>query len=107
MMRFRCAFVNPPEPMNFEAISQFFPVILAPGVVALARGRWPGVHRAVDGLIVWAAVIGAAVVWAVLLGIAFGLLVAPQPGPELRARLQAKLADRSGALPAEQEYNSI
>ena len=42
-----------------------------------------------------------------LLGIAFGLLVAPQTGPELRARLQAKLADRSGALPAEQEYNSI
>ena len=57
---------------HFEAISQFFPVILAPGVVALARGRWPGVHRAVDGLIVWAAVIGAAVVWAVILGIAFG-----------------------------------
>ena len=72
MMRFRCAFVNPPEPMNFEAIAQFFPVILAPGVVALARGRWPGVHRAVDGLIVWLAVIGAAVVWAVLLGAAFG-----------------------------------
>ena len=57
---------------HFEAISQFFPVILAPGVVALARGRWPGVHRAVDGLIVWLAVIGAACVWAVLLGIAFG-----------------------------------
>lgn len=57
---------------HFEAIAQFFPVILAPGVVALARGRWPGVHRAVDGLIVWAAVIGAACVWAVLLGAAFG-----------------------------------
>lgn len=57
---------------TFEAIAQFFPVILAPGVVALARGRWPGVHKAVDGLIVWAAVIGAGVLWALVLGAAFG-----------------------------------
>lgn len=57
---------------TFEAISQFFPVVLAPGVVALARGRWPKVHKAVDGLIVWAAVIGAAVLWAMVIGAAFG-----------------------------------
>lgn len=42
-----------------------------------------------------------------LIGIAVGLLVAPQTGPELRARVQAKLADRSGGLPAEQEYNRL
>lgn len=41
-----------------------------------------------------------------LVGIAVGLLVAPQTGPELRARIQAKLADR-GALPAEEEYNRL
>jgi len=42
-----------------------------------------------------------------LMGIAVGLLIAPQTGPELRARIQAKLADRSGGLPAEQEYNRL
>jgi hypothetical protein len=42
-----------------------------------------------------------------VLGIAVGLLIAPQTGPELRARIQAKLADRSGGLPAEQEYNRL
>lgn len=57
---------------TFEAIAQFFPVILAPGVVALARGRWPRVHKAVDGLIVWLAVIGAGVLWALVIGVAFG-----------------------------------
>lgn len=57
---------------TFQAISEFFPVILAPGVVALARGRWPGVHRAVDGLLVWLAVVGAAVLWALVLGAAHG-----------------------------------
>jgi hypothetical protein len=42
-----------------------------------------------------------------LMGIAVGLLIAPQTGPELRARIQAKLADRNGGLPAEQEYNRL
>ncbi len=42
-----------------------------------------------------------------LLGVAVGLLVAPQTGPELRARIQAKLAARSGGLPAEEEYNRL
>jgi len=42
-----------------------------------------------------------------LIGIGVGLLVAPQTGPELRARIQAKLADRNGGLPAEQEYNRL
>ena len=40
-----------------------------------------------------------------LIGIAVGLLIAPQTGPELRARLQAKLADRTGGLPAEEDYS--
>lgn len=38
-----------------------------------------------------------------LIGIAVGLLIAPQTGPELRARLQAKLAGPAGDLPAEQD----
>ncbi len=40
-----------------------------------------------------------------LIGIAVGLLIAPQTGPELRARIQAKLADRSGGLPAEEDFS--
>ena len=39
------------------------------------------------------------------LGIFVGLLIAPQTGPELRARLQAKLADRRSGLPAEEDYS--
>lgn len=42
-----------------------------------------------------------------LVGIAVGLLIAPQTGPELRARIQAKLGDRAGTLPAEEEYNRL
>ena len=42
-----------------------------------------------------------------LLGIVVGLLIAPQTGPELRARIQARLAERDGGLPAEQEYNRL
>ena len=40
-----------------------------------------------------------------LLGIFVGLLIAPQTGPELRARLQSKLADRTGGLPADEDYS--
>lgn len=40
-----------------------------------------------------------------LFGIVFGLLIAPQTGPELRARLQGMLADRSNDLPAEEDYS--
>lgn len=57
---------------TFQSLAELFPVILAPGVVALARGRWPRVHKAVDGLIVWLAVIGAGVLWALVIGAAFG-----------------------------------
>jgi gas vesicle protein len=39
-----------------------------------------------------------------LIGIAVGLLIAPQTGPELRARIQAKLADRWWP-PAEEDYS--
>ena len=41
-----------------------------------------------------------------LIGIAVGLLIAPQTGPELRARLQAKLAARNGdEFPAEADLS--
>ena len=40
-----------------------------------------------------------------LLGIVVGLLVAPQTGPELRARIQAKLADRTGGVPADEDLS--
>ena len=40
-----------------------------------------------------------------IVGVAIGLLVAPQTGPELRARLQAKLAAPAGGLPPEQDIN--
>ncbi len=40
-----------------------------------------------------------------LVGIAVGLLIAPQTGPELRARIQAKLADRAGGLPADEDLS--
>ena len=38
-----------------------------------------------------------------IIGVAVGLLIAPQTGPELRARLQAKLAAPGGGLPPEQD----
>jgi hypothetical protein len=41
-----------------------------------------------------------------LIGVAVGLLVAPQTGPELRARLQAKLAGPAGDLPLEQDISA-
>lgn len=40
-----------------------------------------------------------------LIGIAVGLLIAPQTGPELRARIQAKLGDRAGGLPADEDFS--
>ncbi len=36
-------------------------------------------------------------------GVVLGLLIAPQTGAELRARLQAKVAERSGGLPIEDD----
>ena len=55
----------------FPQVAQFFPLILAPGVVALARRQqrlaW------IDGpLLVWACVVGAAVLWTLLLAAAMG-----------------------------------
>ena len=55
----------------FSQVSQFFPLILAPGVVALARRQkrlaW------IDGpLLVWSCVVGAAVLWTLLLAAAMG-----------------------------------
>jgi hypothetical protein len=55
----------------FPQVAQFFPLILAPGVVALARRQkrlaW------IDGpLLVWCCVVGAAVLWTLLLAAAMG-----------------------------------
>ena len=55
----------------FPQVAQFFPLILAPGVVALARRQqrlaW------IDGpLLVWACVVGAAVLWTLVLAAAMG-----------------------------------
>ena len=55
----------------FPQVAQFFPLILAPGVVALARRQqrlaW------LDGpLLVWSCVVGAAVLWTLLLAAAMG-----------------------------------
>ena len=55
----------------FPQVAQFFPLILAPGVVALARRQrrlaW------IDGpLLVWSCVVGAAVLWTLLLAAAMG-----------------------------------
>ena len=57
--------------MPFSSVAQFFPLILAPGVVALARRQrrlaW------IDGpLLVWSCVVGAAVLWTLVLAAAMG-----------------------------------
>ena len=40
------------------------------------------------------------------LGVFVGLLIAPQTGPELRARLLARLSDaRNGGLPADEDLS--
>ena len=54
----------------FAQVSQFFPLVLAPGVVALARRQkrlaW------LDGpLLVWSCVVGAAVLWTLLIAVAY------------------------------------
>ena len=56
--------------MPFSSVAQFFPLILAPGVVALARRQrrlaW------IDGpLLVWSCVVGAAVLWTLLIAVAY------------------------------------
>lgn len=56
--------------MQFSQLVQLFPLILAPGVIALARRQkrlaW------LDGpVLVWSAVVGAAVLWTLLLALAY------------------------------------
>ena len=54
----------------FPQIAQFFPLILAPGVIAMVRRQKP--FRWLDGpLLVWLAVIGAAVLWTLLIALAY------------------------------------
>lgn len=56
--------------MQFSQLAQVFPLILAPGVIAMARRQ--RVFRWLDGPVrVWLAVIGAAVLWTVLLSLAY------------------------------------
>jgi hypothetical protein len=56
--------------MQFSQLAQFFPLVLAPGVIAMVRRQkrlaW------LDGPVrVWAAVVGAAVLWTLLLALAY------------------------------------
>jgi hypothetical protein len=54
----------------FPQIAQLFPLVLAPGVVALARRQRPLAR--IDGpLLVGLCVIGAAVLWTLLLAVAY------------------------------------
>jgi hypothetical protein len=57
----------------FAALAQAFPAVIAPGIVAYVRRRWPTVGHDVDGLLVWLAVVLAAVAWEVVIGLAFGM----------------------------------
>lgn len=61
----------------FPQIAQFFPVVLAPGVVALVRRQRP--LPWLDGpVVVWLAVCGAAVLWAIVCGLATGESFGPE-----------------------------
>jgi predicted cobalt transporter CbtA len=57
------------------SITQHFPLIIAPGVVAYVRRRWPAVVSSgfLDGLLVWLAVVIAAVAFSLLVDFAFGV----------------------------------
>jgi hypothetical protein len=58
--------------VTFVDVAPYFSAVLAPGVVALARRRYPRVGVAVDGLLVWLAVAGAAVLFSVGIGVTVG-----------------------------------
>lgn len=61
----------------FSQIAQFFPVVLAPGVVAIVRRQKP--LPWLDGpVVVWLAVCGAAVLWAIVCGLATGESFGPE-----------------------------
>jgi hypothetical protein len=61
--------------MTFVTAAQFFPLVIAPGIVAYIRRRWPVVvsSGAIDGLVVWLAVVIAAVAFSLLIDFAFGV----------------------------------
>jgi hypothetical protein len=61
--------------MTFQQVAQLFPLVVAPGVVAYVRRRWPALvaHGYLDGLVVWLAVVLAAVLFSLLIDFAFGV----------------------------------
>jgi hypothetical protein len=61
--------------MAFLPAAQLFPLIIAPGVVAYVRRRWPATvtSGAIDGLLVWLFVVLAAVAFSLLIDFAFGV----------------------------------
>jgi hypothetical protein len=61
----------------FHLAAQFFPLVIAPGIVAIVRRRWPTLvtSGAIDGLVVWLAVVLAAVLFSLLIDFAFGATI--------------------------------
>jgi hypothetical protein len=61
----------------FHVAAQFFPLVIAPGIVAFVRRRWPGLvtSGAIDGLVVWLFVVLAAVGFSLLVDFAFAVPV--------------------------------
>ncbi len=63
--------------MTFVDIARIFPLVIAPGVIAYIRRRWPALVTmgALDGLVVWLFVVLAAVLFSLLVDFAFGVPV--------------------------------
>jgi len=60
--------------MPFHDLAQFFPLVIAPGLIAYARRRWPSLvaNGSLDGLVVWLFVVLAAVLFSLAIDFAFG-----------------------------------
>jgi hypothetical protein len=60
---------------SFHTFAQLFPLVIAPGVIAYIRRRWPSTvaSGAIDGLVVWLFVVLAAVLFSLVIDFAFGV----------------------------------
>lgn len=61
--------------MTFHIAAQFFPLVIAPGVIAYVRRRWPDTVKSgfLDGPVVWLFVVLAAVLFSLLIDFALGV----------------------------------